>query len=71
MLQLNTCFHGFCLSYIWNSFPDQTPTPTRFLRNCDEEGLFDEIGENDQDDNPFDKVCINAKGPKPKSEFGI
>ena len=41
------------------------------MRNCDEEGLFDEIGENDQEDNPFDKVCINAKGPKPKSEFGI
>lgn len=27
---------------------DQTPTPTRFLRNCDEIGLFQEI-------NPFDK----------------
>ena len=36
---------------------DQTPTPTRFLRNCEEEGLFDELGENENDDNPFDKVC--------------
>ncbi|KAM3858407.1 cyclic AMP-responsive element-binding protein 5-like [Diretmus argenteus] len=28
-----------------NAFTDQTPTPTRFLRNCDEVGLFKEIEE--------------------------
>lgn len=28
---------------------DQTPTPTRFLRNCEEEGLFQDL------DNPFDQ----------------
>lgn len=25
--------------------PDQTPTPTRFLQNCEEVGLFKEIEE--------------------------
>ena len=30
---------------------DQTPTPTRFLRNCEEEGLFQDL------ENPFDQVC--------------
>ena len=39
-------------------FIDQTPTPTRFLRNCDEEGLFEELGENV--DNPFDRVCVHT-----------
>jgi hypothetical protein len=29
--------------------PDQTPTPTRFLKICDQEGLFDTLK-----DNPFD-----------------
>lgn len=24
-------------------FPDQTPTPTRFLKNCEEVGLFNEL----------------------------
>lgn len=23
--------------------PDQTPTPTRFLKNCEEVGLFNEL----------------------------
>ena len=30
---------------------DQTPTPTRFLRNVEESGLFQELA-----DNPFDQV---------------
>lgn len=29
---------GFSLS-----IPDQTPTPTRFLKNCEEVGLFNEL----------------------------
>jgi hypothetical protein len=29
---------------------DQTPTPTRFLRNCEEAGLFQEL-----DTNPFEQ----------------
>ena len=32
-------------------FTDQTPTPTRFLKICDQEGLFDTLK-----DNPFDHV---------------
>ena len=31
--------------------PDQTPTPTRFLRNCEESGLFQEL-----ETNPFDQA---------------
>jgi len=38
-----------------SSFPfaDQTPTPTRFLKNCEEVGLFNELAgsfEQDEDD---------------------
>lgn len=29
------------LTSLW--FPDQTPTPTRFLKNCEEVGLFSEL----------------------------
>lgn len=35
---LNVCLLSLC--YVWS---DQTPTPTRFLRNCEEVGLFNEI----------------------------
>ena len=31
---------------------DQTPTPTRFLKLIDQEGLFDTLK-----DSPFDQVC--------------
>lgn len=32
-------------------FPDQTPTPTRFLKNCEEVGLFNELASSfEQDD---------------------
>lgn len=34
---------------------DQTPTPTRFLRNCEEAGLFQEL-----EDNPFDEDFKSA-----------
>ena len=33
------------------SLSDQTPTPTRFLRNCEEAGLFQEL-----EANPFEHV---------------
>ena len=47
----------FCCHLIWSSlydilFADQTPTPTRFLRNCEEEGLFEDL------ENPFDQVHV-------------
>lgn len=28
---------------LWGVFADQTPTPTRFLKNCEEVGLFNEL----------------------------
>lgn len=37
-------------------FLDQTPTPTRFLRNCEEAGLFQEL----DDANPFDEDFKSA-----------
>jgi hypothetical protein len=35
---------------------DQTPTPTRFLRNCEESGLFQELA-----DNPFEQEFEKSK----------
>lgn len=38
---------------IYSLLPDQTPTPTRFLKNCEEVGLFNELAnsfEQDEDD---------------------
>lgn len=53
---------------------DQTPTPTRFLRSCEESGLFQEL----EEANPFDQdfKSINDGSSKPsepaeKSEFLI
>lgn len=39
-------------------FPDETPTPTRFIRNCEEVGLFQDL----QNVNPFDEVFKKAAG---------
>lgn len=39
--------------------PDQTPTPTRFLKNCEEVGLFNELASSfEQDDE--DKKAKNS-----------
>lgn len=39
-----------CFSVV-DLFPDQTPTPTRFLKNCEEVGLFNELASSfDQDE---------------------
>ncbi|XP_014208036.1 cyclic AMP-responsive element-binding protein 5 [Copidosoma floridanum] len=35
---------------------DQTPTPTRFIRNCDDVGLFQDL----QSDNPFEETFRRA-----------
>lgn len=40
---------------------DQTPTPTRFLRNCEEEGLFEDL------ENPFDQDFKRATDQPPNS----
>lgn len=39
---------------------DQTPTPTRFIRNCEEVGLFQDL----QNDNPFDEGFKRAMETK-------
>ncbi|KAK2187359.1 hypothetical protein NP493_168g01024 [Ridgeia piscesae] len=47
------------------TFADQTPTPTRFLRNCEEIGLFSELKSN-----PFEEAFKKASefiGPDGKS----
>lgn len=47
---------------------DQTPTPTRFLRSCEESGLFQEL----EDANPFDQdfktVTNDGSSKRPVSE---
>lgn len=51
-------------------FVDETPTPTRFIRNCEEVGLFQDL----QNVNPFDEVFKKAAGhtPDPSSfEFSF
>lgn len=42
---------------------DQTPTPTRFLRNCEEEGLFQDL------DNPFDQDFKRAADQRLKEQL--
>lgn len=45
-------------------FLDQTPTPTKFLRNCEEIGLFQELK------NPFEeafKKAMDGEGPPPET----
>ncbi|XP_056645153.1 uncharacterized protein LOC130450661 [Diorhabda sublineata] len=39
-----------------NDVADQTPTPTRFIRNCEEIGLFQDL----QNVNPFDEIFKRA-----------
>lgn len=39
-----------------NEIADQTPTPTRFIRNCEEVGLFQDL----QNVNPFDEIFKKA-----------
>lgn len=39
-----------------NSYSDETPTPTRFIRNCEEVGLFQDL----QNVNPFDETFKKA-----------
>lgn len=42
---------------------DQTPTPTRFLRNCEESGLFQEL-----EANPFDQDFKTASDGTSKGQ---
>ncbi|XP_052804077.1 cyclic AMP-dependent transcription factor ATF-2-like [Mya arenaria] len=45
-------------------FTDQTPTPTKFLRNCEELGLFQELAQK----NPFDDSFKKAMDDPPTSQ---
>lgn len=50
------------------AFADQTPTPTRFIRNCEEVGLFQDL----QNVNPFDetfKKAIDHSKNSPEAPF--
>lgn len=42
--------------FIFFSVADQTPTPTRFIRNCEEVGLFQDL----QNVNPFEETFRKA-----------
>ncbi|XP_046875546.1 cyclic AMP-responsive element-binding protein 5-like isoform X1 [Hypomesus transpacificus] len=48
-----------------NAFTDQTPTPTRFLRNCEEVGLFREIEEEfrEEQEEEHNKQNLPKNGP--------
>ena len=43
------------MAYFLELVTDQTPTPTRFLRNCEETGLFQEL-----EANPFEQVSCGG-----------
>lgn len=44
------------LGHKGNIFADQTPTPTSFIRNCEEVGLFQDL----QNVNPFEETFKKA-----------
>ena len=44
--------------------PDQTPTPTKFLRNCEEIGLFNSADFKNPFDDAFSKAVTEGKGGK-------
>lgn len=39
---------------------DQTPTPTRFIRSCEEVGLFQDLHNDNDNDNPFEETFRRA-----------
>lgn len=48
------------MTFIW--ILDQTPTPTKFLKNCEEIGLFNELK------NPFEEAFKKAMDTDPQAE---
>lgn len=44
------------MNYLFYFLVDQTPTPTRFIRNCEEVGLFQDL----QNVNPFEETFRRA-----------
>jgi hypothetical protein len=51
-----TIFHGLRFIDFPRISADQTPTPTRLIKNCEEVGLFEDL----QHVNPFDETFRNA-----------
>ena len=47
--------------YIWYLPSDQTPTPTKFLRNCEELGLFQELAQKNPFDDSFKKALDDPR----------
>lgn len=50
------CFHEILKRNVFVFSADQTPTPTRFIRNCEEVGLFQDL----QNENPFEETFRRA-----------
>ena len=50
------CHTSVIQSFIYGLIADQTPTPTRFIRNCEEVGLFQDL----QNCNPFEEQFRKA-----------
>lgn len=44
-------------------FTDQTPTPTKFLKNCEELGLFQELNKNPFEDSFKKAMDVNLEHP--------
>lgn len=55
--------HLYLSSFIYNS--DQTPTPTKFLKNCEEIGLFNELK------NPFEEAFKKAMDTESQAEVSL
>ncbi|CAG7732339.1 unnamed protein product [Allacma fusca] len=63
-MSLNLNKSGLNLSAPPDGFVDETPTPTRFIRNCEEVGLFQDL----QNVNPFDEQFSKATSATPSHE---
>lgn len=49
------------------SNPDQTPTPTRFLKNCEEVGLFNELASSFEQEFPKAQEDEDKRAKNPVS----
>lgn len=46
---------------------DQTPTPTRLIKNCEEVGLFEDLRNVNPFEETFRRACENIQQPQPRS----
>lgn len=63
-MSLNLSKSGLTNANLADGFVDETPTPTRFIRNCEEVGLFQDL----QNVNPFDEQFTKAASATPSHE---